>query len=518
MRMNARFSSIVANTGIGLLAASAICLILFSLRWPIVHDLGLMLYEGFLVADAGRVPYRDFFEMNPPATIAVYTLLHLLTDGNDLLIRFADIATLLVISASTVVALHQFGLRAGVLASSAFIVLYLNHGPEMTLQREMLCILLFSATVALLWRRSRPERSRILITVAGLLAGIAMMIKPPALLFWLPLLIGTLPDDDHHPHTPLSTLVRRFGRVFVFFLIGLVSSVSVFLIWLSISGGLAPFFDIVQNYYPLYREISGDGRMHNQSFLGDFRRYVVSTLPVLTSGSITALAVLGLRTVDDITMRQVRFRAIILASTVFMTLLYIPISGKFWPYHTFPLLYTLSLCAGLSVAKTNVIEKSFAQSLLVFVIILAMVPFKRLDFEAAGFTSSQLNYSNYEYMETLTRKIRSVAGEDDSILALDVTSGVNQVLYRLRRPLHGKFIYDFHFYHHVSSPFIAKLRQEMVDHIGKEPPKFIIQASAWRPSGRSCSPDFPALDSLIQRDYFLIHRQGTTSMFQRKSN
>ena len=47
---------------------------LWSLReaasWPIVHDVPLMLYAGFLMQEHDLVPYRDFFEMNPPGTLA----------------------------------------------------------------------------------------------------------------------------------------------------------------------------------------------------------------------------------------------------------------------------------------------------------------------------------------------------------------------------------------------------------------------------------------------------------------
>lgn len=67
--MITKFHFVLSTVVVSLMASVAPSFSLLSLRWPVVHDLPTMLYEGYLIHEVGLVPYVDFFDMNPPGTM-----------------------------------------------------------------------------------------------------------------------------------------------------------------------------------------------------------------------------------------------------------------------------------------------------------------------------------------------------------------------------------------------------------------------------------------------------------------
>lgn len=82
-----------------------------------------------------------------------------------------------------------------------------------------------------------------------------------------------------------------------------------------------------------------------------------------------------------------------------------------------------------------------------------------------------------------------------------------------------RFIYDFHFYHHLSSPYIQALRRELLRDLAQSRPSFIVQTVGDRPviRGRDTSERFEALDGLIQANYHPATRAPVFIIYERNA-
>jgi hypothetical protein len=141
-----------------------------------MHDSPLMIYAGFLVA-GGRVPYRDFFDMNMPGTYFVMSAMGLLFGWDDIGFRAFDLLCLVSISFATFFWMRRFGHLPALAASVAFPLWYLDAGPSMSLQREYIALLPFAAILVIATvRMGFTPVLRFFLT--GFLTGASMLIKP----------------------------------------------------------------------------------------------------------------------------------------------------------------------------------------------------------------------------------------------------------------------------------------------------------------------------------------------------
>ncbi len=102
------------------------------------------------------------------------------------------------------------------------------------------------------------------------------------------------------------------------------------------------------------------------------------------------------------------------------------------------------------------------------------------------------------------------------MLPLDVTDGAIHAMYRARTPLHGRFIYDLHFYHHARDPYIWSLRRELLRTFRDDPPDYVLSVDSWRPRGPGAA-DFPDLEELLAREYTIVLRTQHAQVLRRKS-
>ncbi len=276
---------------IAVIAFFALAYLALSLAWPVVHDLRILLYEGYLVFDQGRVPYRDLFDVNPPGTFLLFGAIHRATGGAQPWIRLLDLAVLAGIAGASVAALRRHGPGAGIFAAASFAAAYLATGKINTLQREYLCVLPLALSIALVF--GLPERPpgagrQLAALLCGLLAGLVFNIKPPLLVCWLPLLAYA------------ATILRRAdgGRRALLlpaalFAAGALLPLLLVLGWLYRLEALGAFFEMARNYYPLYTRIDGFGNVQ-QGGAGELAvRYLVRPV-ILLRQPLVFLAGLGL--------------------------------------------------------------------------------------------------------------------------------------------------------------------------------------------------------------------------------
>jgi hypothetical protein len=91
---------------------------------------------------------------------------------------------------------------------------------------------------------------------------------------------------------------------------------------------------------------------------------------------------------------------------------------------------------------------------------------------------------------------------------LDTTDGGVHALLRSRLREPTRFLYDFHFYHHVDAPMTRRLRDELVRDLTRRPPRLVVMwESGWPAGGYERIDGFPALKRWLDTTYVLA-RQG----------
>ena len=107
-------------------------------------------------------------------------------------------------------------------------------------------------------------------------------------------------------------------------------------------------------------------------------------------------------------------------------------------------------------------------------------------------------------MAALTTDLRRIVPEGGRAQVMDVTEGGVHALLNLGIREPTRFVYDFHFFHHETDPRIGKLRAEFAAGLEAAPPAaVVVMRDTWNRPGYTRIADFPALATLLDRDYAL---------------
>ena len=105
----------------------------------------------------------------------------------------------------------------------------------------------------------------------------------------------------------------------------------------------------------------------------------------------------------------------------------------------------------------------------------------------------------------------------DLVQPLDWTGGAVHGMLEARAPLATRFMYDFHFYHHVDTPYIARLRRQFLRQLAEARPRFVIQVFGGRPwpGGPGTTREFPLLQAILDSEYRVVHEAETYRILER---
>ena len=143
--------------------------------------------------------------------------------------------------------------------------------------------------------------------------------------------------------------------------------------------------------------------------------------------------------------------------------IYPVLSGQFWDYHWLIFLYWLTVLIGLAFVDRPG-TRTVTQMLLPIVLLLCTlnftlhVPELVID-QFAGYPMEKPKEGRVDAIaHYLTRHLRP----GDRVQPLDWTGGAVHAMLLARAQLATPFMYDFHFYHHVSHPYIQRLRRRFL--------------------------------------------------------
>ena len=489
-----------------LLAALLVAQAAFSLQWPIAHDEAPLFYEAFLMQN-GHMPYRDFFDFQMPGSYLAYSLLGILSNFGALRIRILDLAILTAISTITYFAMRRFGKATALATIILFGLKYLQGGPSLSLQREYLILLFISLSIWIGVSDSLTFRKRLML---GLLYGLAATLKPHAALGLLPFLLFDIADLRQRRELSLQSLTKQI--IFPVTL-GFAIPVSLITLYLIITHSLFPLIDIILNYVPLYTQINGEMAVTSSA---ERTAYLLNQLWRL-GGSGLWLIPAGF----SIYLNRNR-QTYLLASLSAIYAIYPALTGQFFPYHYIPFIYTIILVASLSTnyqpSTTN--HSPFTIHYLSPVILLLTI---LLTVKPSQTFLRQLQGKDIAIAADRAAQISTFLEKNlepgDQVQPLDWTGGTLLAMLENRAPIATSYVFDFYFYHHVSTPYIQSLRADFMNQLQESKPHFIIEVTAidkpWV-SGEDTTRDFPELRTFLTENYSVTMEREDYIIYERR--
>ena len=508
----------ITNVLLILLAALLIVQAGFSTQWPITHDEAPLLYEAFLMQSEGRVPYRDIFDFQMPGSFAAYYLLGRLSGFSGYFrLRILDLGILAALL--TITFLHVvrggFGKPAAFAAALLFGLKYLQGGAYMSLQREYLLLIFIALAILINMRDVLTFKHRLLIVF---IFGLAAVIKPHAAIGLIPILLFDITDMLQRRKL---TLLNAATISILPASAGFAIPVFMVLAWLAFTGALTPFLDIARNYWPLYAQVNGQMEITAQSTRIPF---LLTQSLKLGGHAIWLLpALIGIYLVPQQQKRQ----AYLLASLALCYAIYPAFSGQFFEYHYIPFVYFIVLLASLTLVShtesLSVKHSSFIfypssfllSSFILFAIILVNLrPSPTFIRQINGRPIAKTTDRAVEIARYLEENLK----DGDTVQPLDWTGGTLLAMLETRAHIATPYVFDFYFYHHVSTPYIQSLRADFMSDLQEAHPRFIVEVTAidkpWL-SGEDTTREFPELRVFLNENYSVTIQEDDYVIYER---
>lgn len=488
---------------LGILALLFIVQAWLSLQWPIAHDEAPLFYEAFLMRADGSIPYRDIFDFQMPGSFAAYYALGTLSGFTAFGIRILDMLILLSLIVITFFFMQRFGRMTAFAAAVLFGLKYLQGGPSMALQREYLLLIFIALAVWISMRDILTPKHRFTL---GLLFGLSAIIKPHAAIGLIPILLFDIADMIKGRKL---TLFNAAARSILPASAGFFIPIIIVIAWLSFNNALTPFLKIAMNYWPLYSQING---LMEITPTAQRIPFLLNQVWRLGGNGLWLLpAALG------VYLNQNK-RIVLLTSLALCYAIYPALSGQFFQYHYIPFIYFIILLASLSIStfdlRPSTINKYLLAIIFFAVILLDVRPSSAFIRQLEG---KPVITSTYRANE-IARFLEGNLHEGDTIQPLDWTGGTLLAMLETHTRIATPYVFDFYFYHHVSSPYIQSLRMDFLDRMRIARPRFIIEVTAadkpWI-VGEDSSREFPEFRKFLRENYSIKIQKDDYAVYER---
>ncbi len=476
--------------------------IVLSFQWRMVHDSPIMFYLAYLIDHFGFVPYRDVFDMNMPGTYFIYIIIERVFGYGDFGFRIADITILLFIFLMTWLTMKEFGHKVAWASCVLFGSLYLSAGSNGSLQRDYFVVFFLSAALFVLFTFPNMRVS-VRSVFIGLIGGFSLLVKPQSFfvfpLFIIYLFVYTNTENERR---------GRFQTIVIPSLIGVFLPLFLTVWYLYYRDGLNNFIEIIENYWPLYSSLN---YQHQIILSGQSRLEYLFLRTALMGGRTFWILPAFYGMVISLLFSHINNKQkqkVILLSCVTLVFLFYPTStGQFWPYHWFPFLYAISLLGALCFINRSQKERSLKQFLpiVIFGCALYFSPLFSGEFRNQ-IKGVPLEPPKGGKVDEIAGFLINNMGPEDTVQPLDWTGGAIHAMLIAKAKIATPFIYDFHFYHHISNPYIHKLRERFISSLHSSWPRYIIAIIENKPwvSGPNTTQDFKELFYFLKNNYNIV--------------
>lgn len=436
------------------LAALTTLLALLSLRWGIVQDAPLMFYIGREVAGGAR-PVIDIFDMNLPLVYWMHAGLWRLFGMNELAWRLVDLATM-----AAVLALGHRLIAPKAQPFVGFAVLaiagvHLTFGPEQAGQRDVMMLVPILGACLLLVGLAEGRASILAAVGAGLLLGLAAMLKPVAVLYAPLLGIATVLAA---PHLRSSSGLVGIGAAMA---LGFAVPCLAVLLVLHLQGVLPAFVEIWSEYLlPVYGRIGASWSKIAEP---------ITSVSIALGATLAAAAWLG-------ALKRLDARTMLLAAVVLGGFAGYLAQRKGWHYQAAPYVYSAVLLSALLAARVWQAGEQ-GRALVGYLGLLIGMP----QLLSVGLVAAAEIVRMREGPHTPEPFVRQLMADLDAnappgmpVQVLDTTSGGIAALVRSGRRQPTRFIYDFQFYLGSETPYRTALRSELIARLAAAGPHLLV--------------------------------------------
>jgi len=118
-----------------------------------------------------------------------------------------------------------------------------------------------------------------------------------------------------------------------------------------------------------------------------------------------------------------------------------------------------------------------------------------------------------EIANFLDRKLK----DGDTVQPLDWTGGTLLAMLETHSRIATPYVFDFYFYHHVSTPYIQGLRADFMNNLQTANPRFIVEVTAidkpWI-TGLDTSREFPELRAYLNENYSIAIQKDDYTIYE----
>jgi hypothetical protein len=492
--------------------------LLVSLSWRMRHDFPLLHYVAFLIDQHGFMPYRDIFETSMPGTFLFHLAIVKTVGYSDFGFRLVDVLYIVLLLGITWKLMARFGQIVALASVVHFGIVYLETSGQHSLQRDCVGILPVAAAVLLATTAYASRRPYLAAVLIGALFALSAALKPhqaiglPLVLFYLAF------GAEEQNALPMRSVIIRLVGLGASATIGFVLVFSLPILWLWKMGALPYFWDMFSNYLPLHLQLSGEHVAIPSSerlayLLANYRKFG-------GKGTLSIAAVLGAYFVfADQQFTQQRKFVLLLLSLLFVYSIYPAIAGQFFGYHWFPFIFFGCVTASLVLlpavrASAPTYQRAF--SLVVFLLVFATTVQPAGNFVRPLFGHAQ-GLPKGGRADEIADFLKHNLKPGEKVQPLDWTSGAIHGMLMARAVVATPFIYDYHFYHNISNPYIQGLRRKFIERLTVERPRFIIDVLvAERPSGVDTASEFPELRAFIAENYRSVYEGDGFIVYERQ--
>ena len=225
--------------------------------------------------------------------------------------------------------------------------------------------------------------------------------------------------------------------------------------------------------------------------------------------------------------QQQKRQAYLLASLALCYAIYPAFSGQFFEYHYIPFVYFIVLLASLTLVShtesLSVKHSSFIfypssfllSSFILFAIILVNLrPSPTFIRQINGRPIAKTTDRAVEIARYLEENLK----DGDTVQPLDWTGGTLLAMLETRAHIATPYVFDFYFYHHVSTPYIQSLRADFMSDLQEAHPRFIVEVTAidkpWL-SGEDTTREFPELRVFLNENYSVTIQEDDYVIYER---
>jgi hypothetical protein len=464
-------------------------------------DAPIVVYASYLIDQHGYTPYVDVYDMNLPGT-----------GYDDSSMRRFDLLVLLLLMLCTYALMRRFDKTVAWASALAFGVIHLGSG--LYLQREFLMLMPVTLGTMLSPAVARP--GTVLKTLSsGVCFGAAMTIKPHAVIAAISLVLF---------HVTISVIDRRDRstrdalQMSAVFGAGLFVPLCLMFAYIVRAGALDAFLEMARDYWPLYGSYDGLGNelfawSRAEHLLKGVRELGRNGIWLLPAGAATYYALFH----SHMSTYQKRC-VLVLGALAFVFCLYPVLTGQFWHYHWLPFRYFIvlisSLCLLAIAASRSRYERLFLTSLILPALFISMQPPRTMYSRIIGKPAA----SKSAEVDRVASFLREQLRPGDTVQPLDWSEGAVHAMLISRAEVATPYIYDFYFYHHISNPYIQRMRRRFMESLTESKPRFIVdvytEAKPW-PRGADTTRDFAELKQFMDSGYEIAMELENFRVYER---